>query len=136
MSSNGKSRIPELVKKYEADLLTEWTREQVNAPGLAGRIKEGELREQCGNFLRQFQEAAQSDNLNVTAGEWNGVRELLTDVSRTRSLQGFSPSETATFVFSLKQPLFERLRREVGKDPEVLATVTSKGEPMRSRARS
>ena len=43
--------------------------------------------------------------------EWSGVRELLGDISRARARQGFSPSETATFVFSLKQPLFDRLRR-------------------------
>ena len=35
--------------------------------------------------------------------------------------QGSTPSETATFVFSLKQPLFARLRRELGRDAEALA---------------
>ena len=49
---------------------------------------------------------------------------MLTDLSRSRGVQGFSPSETATFIFSLKKPLFARLRREVGKDPDVLAEVT------------
>ena len=41
---------------------------------------------------------------------------MLGGLSRSRSLQGFSPSETATFVFSLKAPLFERIREEAGKD--------------------
>jgi rsbT co-antagonist protein RsbR len=45
---------------------------------------------------------------------------MLGGVSRSRAMQGFSPSETATFVFSLKQPLFVRLRQEV-KDAEALA---------------
>ena len=53
--------------------------------------------------------------------EWSGVRDLLGDLSRARARQGYSPSETATFVFSLKQPLFDRLRQEVGKDPDALA---------------
>ena len=37
---------------------------------------------------------------------------MLSDLSRARAAQGFSPSETATFVFSLKQPLFDVLRQE------------------------
>jgi rsbT co-antagonist protein RsbR len=37
---------------------------------------------------------------------------MLASVSRTRSQRGFTPSETATFVFSFKQPLFNHLRSE------------------------
>ena len=37
---------------------------------------------------------------------------MLANLSRSRGSQGFTPSETATFVFSLKKPLFARLRRE------------------------
>ena len=46
------------------------------------------------------------------------VRELLSDVSRGRAAQGFTPSETATFVFSLKTPLFELIQREFAAEPE------------------
>ena len=41
---------------------------------------------------------------------------MLSAISRSRSIQGFTPSETATFVFSLKPALFQRLRDELGKD--------------------
>ena len=40
------------------------------------------------------------------------TKEVLSSISRSRAAQGFSPSETAMFVFSLKQPLFEVLKRE------------------------
>ena len=46
---------------------------------------------------------------------------MLGDLSRSRAMLGFSPSETATFIFSLKQPLFDRLRKEVGNDVQALA---------------
>jgi rsbT co-antagonist protein RsbR len=52
--------------------------------------------------------------------EWTTVRNVLRDLSRQRALQGFSPSETAMFVLSLKQPLFDRLRTELASDPQVL----------------
>ena len=46
---------------------------------------------------------------------------MLADLSETRARQGFTPSETATFVFSLKQPLFAHVRQELERDPEALA---------------
>nr|MDQ2668661.1 STAS domain-containing protein [Gemmatimonadota bacterium] len=41
---------------------------------------------------------------------------FLADLSRTRARQGFSPSETASFVFALKRPLFAMLRTEFSDD--------------------
>src|SRR5262249_53727104 len=55
---------------------------------------------------------------------WEAVREQLGEVSRDRSREGYSPSETATFVFSLKRPLFAVLRRELIREPEALAQET------------
>jgi rsbT co-antagonist protein RsbR len=125
MTSNRKSRLPEILKKHEAELVSGWIKEQTGSGGAVGRIKESELREQCGRFLRLVQEAAQSGNLtNISASEWNGAREMLAEVSRSRSHQGFSPSETATFVFSLKKPVFARLQQELAKDGEVLNDET------------
>jgi rsbT co-antagonist protein RsbR len=53
---------------------------------------------------------------------------MLARVSESRALQGFSPSETATFVFSLKQPLFKQLREGVADAnalaDEIWATTT------------
>ena len=46
---------------------------------------------------------------------------MLGDLSRSRALAGFSPSETATFVFSLKQPLFTRMRTELKGNADALA---------------
>ncbi len=44
-----------------------------------------------------------------------------TNLSRSRAAQGFSPIETATFVFSLKQPLFNALNRDKALAPADLA---------------
>jgi len=45
---------------------------------------------------------------------------MLDDVSASRALQGFSPSETATFIFSLKDSLFDALRA-TARNPQALA---------------
>ena len=49
------------------------------------------------------------------------VRAFLAALSRNRAVQGFSPSETALFVFSLKRPVFGALRQKMGKDGAALA---------------
>jgi len=51
------------------------------------------------------------------------AKELLAEVSRARAIQGFSPSETATFVFSLKQPLFNTLTRTNALSPAQVAEL-------------
>jgi rsbT co-antagonist protein RsbR len=127
MSQNGQSRIPEIVKKHESDLLTQWMQQQLSAPTLRrDLLKEAELREQSRRFLGDFREAIQNGNFttDITAPEWANVRETLTNVSNSRTRQGFTPVETALFIFSLKQPLFARLRQELEHEPLALAEET------------
>jgi rsbT co-antagonist protein RsbR len=124
MNQKGKSRIPEMISKRESDLLADWLREQLAATTLRSDLmKESELREQSRRFLDLMVRAAsQQPNLdNINAPAWDETREFLSGVSRTRAHQGFSPSETATFILSLKQPLFALLRQELEGDPKRLA---------------
>ena len=58
---------------------------------------------------------------DLTGNEWADLKSLLSEISASRARQGFSPGETAAFVFSFKQPLFDRLRQEYGKDADGLA---------------
>jgi rsbT co-antagonist protein RsbR len=117
------SRIPDILRKHEADLLHEWMQQQLKAATRRGDlIKEPELHRQCTEFLNRLQTAVQGGDLDDIQSEpYAPLREFLTDLSRSRARQGFSPSETATFVFSLKQPLFDRLRAESGGDAKNLA---------------
>jgi rsbT co-antagonist protein RsbR len=117
--------IPRILKANESDLLDEWLREQVTAFRPGSKISESELRGQSKEFLNLLQLATQSGNVTDIHGPSYGrVRDMLGDISRSRSLQGFSPSETARFVFSLKRPLFAHVRKELGSDADSLATVT------------
>ena len=123
MKAEQKNRIPTILKNHEADLLEVWIREQLASVGnRKDLMKESELREQSRAFLGLLQEAAQKGDLsNVNGPEWAAVKELLGSVSRSRAAQGFTPSETASFVFSLRTPLISRLRRELGSDANLFA---------------
>jgi rsbT co-antagonist protein RsbR len=107
------TRLPELLSKHEGPILERWVEEQLATIGQRrGLMSEVELREQSREFLGLLRQAAQNGESDITAGSWTGVREFLARISSGRAVQGFSPSDTATFVFSLKQPLFEQLRRD------------------------
>jgi rsbT co-antagonist protein RsbR len=117
--------IPRILKTYEADILEEWLREQQAAFRSGTRIRDSELRGQSSEFLNLLQQTTQAGNVtDVQATGYSRVREVLSDISRSRGVQGFSPSETAMFVFSLKRPLFARIRRELAGDAEGLAAAT------------
>jgi len=60
---------------------------------------------------------------DISGPAWADVRSLLTRISDSRARQGFSPTETATFVFSLKQPLFDVLQAAVA-DSTIRANET------------
>jgi rsbT co-antagonist protein RsbR len=60
----------------------------------------------------------------MTGAHWDDVRASLSDLSKSRAHAGFSPSETATFVFSLKEALFAALRRTHAADPKLLNEET------------
>ncbi|HEY9619588.1 MAG TPA: STAS domain-containing protein [Crinalium sp.] len=114
------SAIPKILEKYEPELLADWMKELMTSSNRRSLTKETELREECREFLGLFRSAVQSGNLtDVHTTEWKTVRELLTSISRGRSHKGFTPSETAMFVFSFKQPLFQQLQQSV-EDPVAL----------------
>jgi rsbT co-antagonist protein RsbR len=108
------SKVALLLRKHERDVLQHWLSYQTAATTMrADLIKESDLREQSRRFLQLFTEVVQQNGKGENAGSWKSVKDMLSEVSRTRVAQGFSAVETASFVFSLKQPIFDMLRREI-----------------------
>jgi len=117
------TRIPEIIRKHETEILSDWMRQQQES--ISRRrdlISDQELQAQAREFLTLLQGAVQNGGFADTqrGTEWAAVRDMLGGISRTRGIQGFTPSETATFVFSLKPALFSRIRSELGNDAGTL----------------
>jgi rsbT co-antagonist protein RsbR len=130
MSTRQRSTMRDIVVKHEREILPEWVDNQLAATSLrSNQMKSDELREQARRFLRAFKDALQGSDgvVDVDGPAWAGARELLADISQSRARQGFSSSETATFIFSLKEPLFQRLRKELLGEPDALADEIWKG---------
>ncbi|MEZ4728109.1 MAG: STAS domain-containing protein [Caldilineaceae bacterium] len=130
-STAAQSRLPQLLSEDETKILADWVGQQLTSETARPNLMaENELRNQSRHFLTAFRQALQADELaDIHQSAWSDVRDLLSEISRTRVRQGFTPSETATFVFSLKQPLFDHLRRTADSNPAALAeelwTVTT-----------
>jgi len=123
MSQKTMARLAAILATHEKDVLNEWLEQQTAAvTRRRDLINDQDLREESRRFLAIVRKAAQNDHGAET--DWSDARTFLEDLSRTRARQGFSPSETASFVLSLKQPLFARLRQEIGRDPEAFASET------------
>lgn len=125
MSLNGKSKLPEILKEHQSELLSSWLQEQLAAGIRSDLIKEKQLQEECQEFLDLLTQTVQLGNLtNIQAPEWRDVREMLASISRIRGQKGFTPTETATFIFSFKQPLFALLRQEFAQNSADLIEET------------
>ena len=101
-------------------VLADWIAAQLDSESMRrDLINEDELRTQSTEFLRRFDRAIAADEMaNIKSPAWEPALEVLTELSRNRGRMGFSPSETASFVLSLKEPLATRLRQSVASPEE------------------
>src|SRR6202000_2386691 len=95
--------VAELVGSNEQTILPDWVELQKKSGGLqTGRITESELSSQSRDFLHLLRDGLAKGGTDASKSAYEPAKQLLSDVSRSRALQGFSPSETATFIYSLK----------------------------------
>jgi rsbT co-antagonist protein RsbR len=119
------STLSEVLKRREREIITKWLELQ----GASGRrlsvAEQQQLTRDSREFLEMIRTAAGAGSVTDISGpEWEIAKEFLKEFSATRAKDGFTPSETATFVFSLKQPLFVALRDEFGKDADGLMAIS------------
>jgi len=113
--------ISNVLARDEQIILNDWLKEMSTSTRRGDLMKDDELRTQCAALLKLVRQAAQSAGSNFKAPVWDPVREMLSEVSRTRAIQGFTPAETATFVFSVKRPLFNRIQEEYKGQADAMA---------------
>jgi len=121
-------RIIQVLQSSQVQLLADWikTLRATRHTRSAATISDPELQAQCQEFIALLSAAMASGSMDdVDAEPWRPVKDFLAGVSRSRGRQGFSPSETAMFVMSFKEPLFATLRRmfEGVDDAKLLADV-------------
>lgn len=116
------SKIKEVLESRQT-LLAEWVKAQMDSGVLRpDLISEAELRQDSSALLNLLWEAGvREDGFDIRRASYKPVLNFLEDLSRSRGRKGFSPSETAIFILSLKQPLFAALKKVHGSDATALA---------------
>lgn len=113
------SSIADVIINNKNSLMDLWEKEQ-KASIRNELLKAGELKSQMNEFYDLFSEAVKKKNYkDISAPEWVKVKDFLSALSYSRGVQGFTPSETALFVFSLKKSLTEQLRTSKNTSEEV-----------------
>jgi len=114
-------RTIDLIRSHQDAVVAQWV-DQLAATGQGqdSRLSPREVDAQVREFWRLFQAALSTSGTGVSGGEWQEIRHFLEQLSRERVLKGFSSSETASFLFSLKRPLFELAQQHLGDDPKAL----------------
>ena len=105
----------------ESAILAAWLKQLKQGASLqSGRLREAELQTQAKTVFGLLRDAVGSGENDVAAGAYDNLRETLGDISRSRAIQGFTPTDTANFVFSLKEPIFDALgARHAGDAPAI-----------------
>jgi rsbT co-antagonist protein RsbR len=112
-----KADIGQSITKRRIDILKEWGDHLRDSGALnSGRIKEAELDTQTREFLDLLIKTFSGSGPEMESAQ-KALRQNIGEISRSRAIQGFTPTETATFIFSLKQPVFDAITADHAKDP-------------------
>jgi rsbT co-antagonist protein RsbR len=98
-------RLTDVLRANEEQLIARWV--ELAGASVRGRLTTTELERDCRELFGSLLPIADGGAESVDREEFAEVRALLADLSRSRARVGFSPSETAASVFSLKQAVSE-----------------------------
>ena len=124
MSLTTKNYFAEVLLAREQEITRQWLELQTSVGKRVSPAEQQADTQKAHEFIRSLQSAVQSGELaNIMSPSWDSVREILSELSANRARNGYTPTETATFVFSLKGPITSAIRDELGKDAETLGAA-------------
>ena len=111
-------KLSDVLNADKVRLLAEWSAYQTESGQVRGDlISEGELGREAARFFELLREAMNRETgVELDRPGYKAVRDFLSELSRSRSRLGFTPSETALFILSLKRPVFGALQRAFADD--------------------
>lgn len=117
--------LAQVIAQHHDTLLAGWIDGMLSHMVRRNKAAETVIREQASRFLPALAATLRNGQTrDIEAANWADARQLLAEISQERVRQGFSPIETASFIFSLKEPLFAHLRAAIGNNTEQLVEQT------------
>ncbi|KQU73459.1 MULTISPECIES: STAS domain-containing protein [unclassified Rhizobacter] len=115
------SALDHLLSASGSQVLAEWQAEY----GQSGTQGGGDVKAETSALLKALHAGLRADGdpsrLDVAA--WDGVRDVLAGLSRSRAAQGASAENTSQLVLSVKKPLFSGLQATLAARPQELVAA-------------
>jgi rsbT co-antagonist protein RsbR len=120
------SKLMAAIQQNRDSIHQEWVKNLKSAVRRRDLISEHDLDMQAADILSAIVDVPAETSLeDFNATAWQPLKEMLASLSASRAAMGFTPSETAVFVLSLKPPLFSIARQFFGKDAsQLFAEIT------------
>jgi len=116
------NRAIDILKTNEAEILGDWLQDlQKSGWGEGGQFSDGDWKGHAREFLHLIGNATRGGSFSVESADAAPLRAFLENLSRTMATRGATSAQTASFVFSLKKPVFARLRQAHASDATALA---------------
>lgn len=110
----GKSGLAGALRQASGEVLDRWV--ELVESGSRGRTTRAELRAELGELWEKLVDSLDSGSQDATGEEYADLRALLSALSQSRAVQGFSPSETALSVFALKDAVLDQIKPAPGSN--------------------
>jgi len=115
-------KTAEILRNADSTLFDSWVADlQGGGWGDGGRFSETDWRNQAAEFLKLLAAASQDGLPDLDGNAGTALRNNLETLSRTMAMRGATSGQTATFLFSLKKPLFAQLQKAIPNDATRLA---------------
>lgn len=123
-----KVEISKMLQKKKKQIIDLWMKNQLADESLReDLISNEDLREQSEELVDALLQNLNEKNLTeVNSEDFEAIHEILGGISISRARQGFTPRETAIFVFSLKDALLQAVQQEYKNDMQAMYDVSMK----------
>src|SRR3984957_16232618 len=108
------TRMADYLRDHHDKVISRWT--ELVVAGVRGRVTADEVRRELGDLFSLIIRVLSGAD-DHAAGE---LRAALDELSRGRARDGFTPSETAVGMFSLKEAVYELIADTTVLQPELL----------------
>lgn len=118
-------RVVELLSTRRDEILNIWIKERLESEDFREElISKHELRQQSQQIVEMLARSLpESDGADFDAASFDELRAFLNEISRQRAIKGYTPSENATYILSLRNVVLAILAEDFEGD-----TVTLVGE--------
>jgi rsbT co-antagonist protein RsbR len=110
VDSKTRATLAEVLASAETEIVTQWLELHAKTARRQSQAETQDTARRAKEFTNLLRAGVQSGDSEVTGSSWAPMRDFLSDLSAARAKAGYSSIDTASFIFSFKEPLFAALQ--------------------------